>query len=57
MPALLHFWRSLSGDVYTADDVYGSILLGEAAGESLVSVVLVGVGGGFYGRPLVGPSR
>ena len=40
-----------------ADDGYGSTLLGEATGESLVSGVQGGFGSGVAGIPLLGPSR
>ena len=56
MPDLIHCRWALRGGVYTADDVRGFILSGVAAGESFVSGIRVGVGGGVAGKILSGPA-
>ena len=57
MSTLPHFWWTLIGGVYAADEESRPILLGAAEGESLSPRVQDGVGGGVAGSPLLGLSR
>ena len=57
MPDLLHFRRAIGDDVNTAGDGSGSIFLGATVGDSLVSRLQGGVGGGVADCPFSIPQR